>query len=744
MKKNLLFLFLIFLNFLSNAQAPSSGLVAYYPLDGGVASDASGNGHDGNLTGGITQTANRYGEDGKAMQFNGTNGLIVIDNWQTITGGSARSISVWFKTSLPIKTEYMVSWGNYGNFWASYLGTYMWNGGRYLGFVGYNSDNFITNPFQFYDNSWHHMIITYENSNKNLYVDGVLQKTTTGALSTTSTKLRLGSNSGGGDLYSGALDDVRIYNRALTLQEIQTMYLSEVPSTYNTELVKIGSDRFIHNTGIANTYMGVRAGLNSNGSNNTFYGFESGQSGSAGDNNTFMGTSAGKVNVGSANTFIGANAGKATSSGSENIFVGSGSGTNNTTANNNIFLGSGSGQTNTIGGANIYIGSKAGSIQNTGANVMIGFAAGQYSESGADNVFLGYYAGRGASSSERNTGRRNVFIGRQSGYSNTTGQYNTYSGYYSGYKNTTGIANSHIGYLAGFNQDVGNHNTTVGYSSGTYMSSGQNNTFVGSGSGRGTSASILNSGDNNSLLGYAAGYNLTTGSENSFIGSVSGYSNTTGAANTLIGRESGYNLTTGSQNTFIGHESGKELVTGSYNTFVGKQANSIGTNAQTLQYAAAIGANAKVSVSNAIVLGDTIRGIKVGIGMTNPQYPLDVKGVVNMRVGFNNPGIKINNQDFMGIDEGGEFWVSNFKMKYKNEHEWADKVFEKGYKLKPISEVVSFAERNKRLPGMPSAETVSTDGVEIQKMVSLLLEKVEELTIYVSELEKKIKVLENK
>jgi len=78
----------------------------------------------------------------------------------------------------------------------------------------------------------------------------------------------------------------------------------------------------------------------------------------------------------------------------------------------------------------------------------------------------------------------------------------------------------------------------------------------------------------------------------------------------------------------MGVFAGQSNITGQQNTLLGYNAD---VRSGNLTNAAAIGANAKVSVSNAIVLGDTIQNTKVGIGTTYPQFPLDVKGIINIR-----------------------------------------------------------------------------------------------------------------
>ena len=79
--------------------------------------------------------------------------------------------------------------------------------------------------------------------------------------------------------------------------------------------------------------------------------------------------------------------------------------------------------------------------------------------------------------------------------------------------------------------------------------------------------------------------------------------------------------------------------------------------------------------------------------------------------------------------------------------DWADYVFEKNYELKSLEEVKAFIEKNKHLPGVPSAaELVEQGGIDLAKMDAKLMEKIEELTLYILELHKEIEQLkkENK
>jgi trimeric autotransporter adhesin len=65
---------------------------------------------------------------------------------------------------------------------------------------------------------------------------------------------------------------------------------------------------------------------------------------------------------------------------------------------------------------------------------------------------------------------------------------------------------------------------------------------------------------------------------------------------------------------------------------------------------------------------------------------------------------------------------------------WPDHVFKAGFNLMPLDEVAAYVQTNKHLPGVPSEEEVAANGVSIGKMNATLLQKVEELTLYMIDL----------
>ncbi len=74
----------------------------------------------------------------------------------------------------------------------------------------------------------------------------------------------------------------------------------------------------------------------------------------------------------------------------------------------------------------------------------------------------------------------------------------------------------------------------------------------------------------------------------------------------------------------------------------------------------------------------------------------------------------------------------------KNSGDWADYAFAPNYKMMPLKQLEDYIEQNKHLPGVPSAQEVVKDGVDLQQMDATLLQKVEELTLIAIKQQKEI------
>ncbi|MBL7760601.1 MAG: hypothetical protein JNK08_07885 [Sediminibacterium sp.] len=78
------------------------------------------------------------------------------------------------------------------------------------------------------------------------------------------------------------------------------------------------------------------------------------------------------------------------------------------------------------------------------------------------------------------------------------------------------------------------------------------------------------------------------------------------------------------------------------------------------------------------------------------------------------------------------------KVAVKNSKDWYDHVFHKDYTLMPLHQLDTYIKKNQHLPGIPTAQEVVKDGQDLGKMNALLLQKIEELTLYTIELKKEL------
>jgi hypothetical protein len=119
-----------------------------------------------------------------------------------------------------------------------------------------------------------------------------------------------------------------------------------------------------------------------------------------------------------------------------------------------------------------------------------------------------------------------------------------------------------------------------------------------------------------------------------------------------------------------------------------------------------------------------------------------------------NAGIRITSDGNVGIGTKLATNPNNFKLAVDGKigcrsirvetTAWADYVFDKAYKLKTLSELEAFVTANKHLPNVPSATEVEKDGFDMAVMDAKLLEKIEELSLYIIEQNKRIEALEQK
>jgi len=134
------------------------------------------------------------------------------------------------------------------------------------------------------------------------------------------------------------------------------------------------------------------------------------------------------------------------------------------------------------------------------------------------------------------------------------------------------------------------------------------------------------------------------------------------------------------------------------------------------------------------------RAIRMGITAGGIEFHVK-SGSVTAGDVFSNPKMKITNSGYVGIGTTNPTYelAVNGTIRCKElivDTGWADFVFEENYKLLPLNEVEQFISQNKHLPGIPTEAQVRENGVSVGEISSKLLQKVEELTLYMIDIKK--------
>ncbi len=228
----------------------NDGLVAYYPFNGN-ANDESGNGNHGDTTGHApTLATDRFGNENSAYSFDGIDDYIQVPNSPTIDSIDQITVSLWIKpeSEAPYYFPYAII-EKYGS----------WDLGQrqrdlHWGFK-YSPDSFIDHwTFDLELDKYYHFVMTYNENEMRIYINNTLDTTITqtGTISPSDNDLYIGENTFGGDYYyDGVIDDIRIYNRALTKSEIDSLYHEGGWALYETGTVTDIDD---------NTYQTVKIG----------------------------------------------------------------------------------------------------------------------------------------------------------------------------------------------------------------------------------------------------------------------------------------------------------------------------------------------------------------------------------------------------------------------------------------------------------------------------------------------------
>ncbi|KKL91798.1 hypothetical protein LCGC14_1891100, partial [marine sediment metagenome] len=237
----------VFLMAAGTMSASQKGLVAYYPFNegqGDIAHDQSGKGNDGKIIGGTEWAKGAFGT---ALKLDGKDGYVDCGVGESLVLSKTGTISFWFKAK-DVPQGGLVGWsageGNPNQRLVVSLNTYERNKGQgvrkweELGVYMSDGKKFYKAHGAYHKiyfppaDQWIHFTVTFNGRSVDLYKDGVIYFTKPQSLraNTKDVAMWIGrciGMGGAGDYFKGLLDEVRIYNRALSEQEVYAIYMKD-------------------------------------------------------------------------------------------------------------------------------------------------------------------------------------------------------------------------------------------------------------------------------------------------------------------------------------------------------------------------------------------------------------------------------------------------------------------------------------------------------------------------------------
>jgi hypothetical protein len=202
------------------------GLVAQYPLDdnltSGSVSDSSGNGNDATINGNPLPGADRYGRATSAYVFDGTGDLLRKTSANALSGGaSPRTVCGWFSRSNVTGSVILVDTGGSTATVGNMFRIVGLSGGQIKSdfYTSANSDSSVSSPA----GTWSHVCGVYDGSNNKSYLNGQESPAASYTATASATAIALGGTMDFTNILVGSLDDVQIYNRALTAGEVKAL-----------------------------------------------------------------------------------------------------------------------------------------------------------------------------------------------------------------------------------------------------------------------------------------------------------------------------------------------------------------------------------------------------------------------------------------------------------------------------------------------------------------------------------------
>jgi hypothetical protein len=198
-----------------------NGLIAYYPFNGNT-NDESGNNNNGTANGGML-TTDKFGNINKAYYFDGSHYIKVSNSISLSSVANSFSISAWISNQQP--ATYIVCKSSLNGTTMQFR-LYADNG--MIHFANYNKAIDFNNAIASI-NIWKHLVVTSDGSTAKYYLNGslvnTLQLNNDNSVNNNASDMYIGADTHGAvEYYSGKLDEIRIYNRVLSENEIQQLF----------------------------------------------------------------------------------------------------------------------------------------------------------------------------------------------------------------------------------------------------------------------------------------------------------------------------------------------------------------------------------------------------------------------------------------------------------------------------------------------------------------------------------------
>lgn len=208
----------------------ADGLIAFYPFNGN-ANDESGNGNNAIVDGALL-TTDRYDKELSAYHFDGINDSIKVPSISLPVGNQPRTISVFFKVESPLLLDqYIAGWGIE---WDTPDSAFFLNVYREQYRFVVLHDDLSVGPVT--ADTWIHFAVSYDGSIAYVYVNGVLAgyrdswEYNVNTYNTTGLLIGVLPNrdSPYAHSFKGSIDEVRVYDRALSAEEVYSLYMSPI------------------------------------------------------------------------------------------------------------------------------------------------------------------------------------------------------------------------------------------------------------------------------------------------------------------------------------------------------------------------------------------------------------------------------------------------------------------------------------------------------------------------------------